>query len=282
MPLREIINDYMEEISRIGDLFGEKQVIDARAIFLGERLDLRALEKTSRLASSPLMVTTGESGCAALFRYGVVVIFGLEPLEEVSFLSYVKPLVSKPFTDQKIEQAIIHLRPPSEEGVDHNSDILLSEFSVERLQVVADILAKSTVLDRYEAQVTEQFDRIEPLAVSLQQRGKGLSRSQDLMRHIGDTLMIQHNMVGRVEVTEKPDILWDQPNLGRLYARLEDEYELQERHLAIERKLELIVRTVETQIDLLNTTRALRVEWYIVILIVVEIFLTLYEMFLKH
>ena len=36
-------------------------------------------------------------------------------------------------------------------------------------------------------------------------------------------------LIGRVEIEDKPDILWDQPELERLYARLEDEYELHER-----------------------------------------------------
>jgi uncharacterized Rmd1/YagE family protein len=271
----------MDETVPTIKLFGNKQVIDVRGIFLGERIELWTLESTHRLAMAPLMVTAGESGCAALFRYGVVVLFGLEPLEEVSLLSHVKPSVNKPFPEPEIENAIIRFNVTGEEGVESSSGILLSEFSVERLQVVADILAKAVVLDRYEARVTAEFDRIEPLAVSLQQRGTGLSRGKALMRHIGDTLLIQHKMVGRVEVSEKPEILWDHPELERLYARLEDEYELQERHIALERKLELIARTVETQIDLLHNNRSLRVEWYIVILIVVEIVLTLYELFFR-
>lgn len=49
--------------------------------------------------------------------------------------------------------------------------------------------------------------------------------------------------VGRVEVDEKPETLWERPDLERFYVRLEDEYELKERHLALERKLELISRT---------------------------------------
>ena len=85
-------------------------------------------------------------------------------------------------------------------------------------------------------------------------------------------------MVGRVAVGEKPDVLWDRPGLTRLFSRLEDEYELQERKLAVDRKLDLISRTVETFADLLQNKRALRVEWYIVVLIVIEIVLTLYQL----
>ena len=82
-------------------------------------------------------------------------------------------------------------------------------------------------------------------------------------------------------MTEKPEILWEHPELERLYQRMADEYELRERHAALERKLELIYRSAETLLDLLHSKRTLRVEWYIVILIVVEVLLTLYEMFVS-
>jgi len=85
-------------------------------------------------------------------------------------------------------------------------------------------------------------------------------------------------MVGRVEVSEKPEILWDRPYLERLYLRLEDEYELRERHVALERKLDVVSRTAQTLIDLVRDRSGLRVEWYIVVLIILEICLTLYQM----
>ncbi len=261
-------------------LFSSKTSIKVRGLFIAERIDLRALEATHRLALAPLTVNAGEHGCAVLLRYGVVVLFGLEPLEEVAFLNHVKTLAGEPFVRAEVEEAEISIDSTKEEYVE-NGVIVLRDSSVERLQIVADILAKSVVLAHYEATIAEVFDRIEPLATDLQQKGRGWNRGKDLMRHIGGTLLIHHKMVGRVEVSEKPELLWDRPELERLYTRLEDEYELRERHLALERKLELIFRTVETLLDLLQNNRSLRVEWYIVILIVVEILLTLYEIFIK-
>jgi uncharacterized Rmd1/YagE family protein len=141
------------------------------------------------------------------------------------------------------------------------------------------VLAKSVVLAQYEATLAHVFDAVEPFAHGLRQRGGAAPKGHDLLRYIGDTLLMQHKMVGRVEVGEKPDVLWDDPGLTRLFARLEDEYEIQERRLALERKLDLITRTVETLVDLLQNKRSLRVEWYIVILILIEIGLTLYQLF---
>ena len=256
-------------------------MIAAKAAFIGERIDLHSLESARRLAVSPLILAAGESGCVAIFRYGAVVFFGLEPLEEVSFLSQLESMVIQPFSQHETEEINIYIDAHQNEHVDKKGSLILHKFSLDRLQIVADILAKSVVLGRYESKIAQVFDRIEPLAERLQQKGTGLGKGKELMRHIGDTLLIHHKMVGRVEVSEKPEILWERPELERLYAHLEDDYELRERHLALERKLDLISRTVETQLDLLNNNRSLRVEWYIVILIVVEILLTLYEMFFK-
>jgi hypothetical protein len=79
------------------------------------------------------------------------------------------------------------------------------------------------------------------------------------------------------EQAAKPDLIWDRPDLERLFLRLEDEYEISERYAALNQKLELISRTAETVLELLQHRRGMRVEWYIVILIVLEILLTLYQ-----
>ena len=85
--------------------------------------------------------------------------------------------------------------------------------------------------------------------------------------------------MGRVEIAEKPDLVWDNPDLDRLYERLAGEYELRERDLALTRKLDLVSKTSELYLDLIHNRQSLRVEWYIVILILFEIALSLYAMF---
>ncbi|OGA27621.1 MAG: hypothetical protein A3I01_17640 [Betaproteobacteria bacterium RIFCSPLOWO2_02_FULL_65_24] len=87
-------------------------------------------------------------------------------------------------------------------------------------------------------------------------------------------------MVGRAEIGDKPELLWDHPELEGLNALLEDEFEIHERLAALDRKLELVARTERTLAELISTRHALRVEWYIVALIVLEIALTVYELWL--
>lgn len=250
-----------------------------RALYVGNRLDLQPFRNTRRLAAAPLAISAGATGVAVLFRFGVVVMFGLDAAEEAAFLAGIAPHIIEPYDGLEVEEVAINILPDRGDQVD-SSRIVLPGIDIMKLQIIADALAKSVVLGYYETTIKKSFDRIEPLASKLQ-LGKAYGhQSRSLLSNIGDVLMIQVRMVGRVEISEKPELLWDLPQYERLYADLEDNYELRERYLAIERKLELVSRTAETLFGLLQNKRSLRVEWYIVLLIVFEILLTLYEMWL--
>ncbi|GMU92711.1 MAG: hypothetical protein AMXMBFR4_17690 [Candidatus Hydrogenedentota bacterium] len=262
-------------------LFGDKRRIRARSILLSERIDLGLVDLSTRIAASPAVIRAGEEGCAVLFKYGAVVLFGMQPIEEAAFIADLKKLVRDVHARLYEEQVEIAIDPGTDERVSQGV-VVFREAGMDRIQLLADVLAESVVLEYYEDIITATFDRVEPLASSLERGGRVAKRSRELLSHIGAALSIEQRMVGRIEVAEKPDVLWDHVELEPLYARLATEYELRERQVALERKLKLISRTVETVLDLLQHRRSLRVEWYIVILIMVEILLTLYEMFLRH
>ena len=267
----------MNQVSVVdGNFFSDRTAIELRAFFLGKRLNMKALEQSQRLAVSPFMMRAGTDGFAVLFRYGVVVLMGLNAVEETAFLTTMQDFVIDPFDDPEIEENAIRVDESQPEGVETDY-IRLKGWDMERLQLVADIFAKSAVLSYYEDRMADTFDRIELVAAELQTGRISGRRTRDLLRHIGMTLSIQRKMVGQVEVEEKPEILWDNPELDRLFVRLEDEYELSERHEALKRKLDLVYKTAETMLGLQTGKRTLHVEWYIVILIVIEIFITLGE-----
>ncbi|MBD2212277.1 RMD1 family protein [Calothrix sp. FACHB-156] len=261
-------------------LFNDRDSFRAQALFLGKKINLKTLENYICLATMPVMVTVGEQGGAVLFDYGAVVLFNLEPVEKVDFLNKLSSQVSDAFANPETEEVEIKLKLAESERVKEGK-IFLQDFSVERLQIVADILAKSVVLSHYETSLATVFDQIEPFAASLQSEHRSSRQSRELLRQLGTTLLVQHKIVGRVEIIDKPELLWESPQLENLYLRLEDEYEIRERHHALERKLDLISQTAQTVLEFMQHSSSQRVEWYVVILIVVEILLSLYDIIFK-
>lgn len=254
--------------------------ISVRACLVGERLHLRGLYETP-LEFGPLVVPAGAAGLAMLFRYGVIVLINLDETEAKAFLKEMRTRTEKPLRRMETEETRLYITPTPAEGISAEG-IGVADFSIPRLQVIAIVLARSVVLARYEATMASAFDVVEPLALQIQDERTSSRTLKQLLSHIGGTLLVQHKMIGRVEIQDKPELLWDQPELERLYLRLETEYELRDRNTVLERKLALISRTVETILTLLHNRRSLRVEWYIVGLIVFEVVLTLYDMWLKH
>ena len=124
--------------------------------------------------------------------------------------------------------------------------------------LIGEALAKSVVLARHEREVASVFDTTEPFARELAQSGRMRGGRAAILKHIGNALSVRHRVTGPVEVSEKPDILWDKPHLERLYTRLADEYELKERAESLNRKLGVIAETAQVLTDIIDTRRSLR------------------------
>jgi uncharacterized Rmd1/YagE family protein len=255
-------------------LFDLQTSIRVRALFVGQRINLKAFEGMPRVASNPLVIKAGAAGYAALHKYGAVVLFNLAPVEEVAFVSDLGSLITDAFEKPESEDTDVLIDPDKPDQMEEKY-IRLKDCNVEHLQIISDVLAKSVVLAYYESQIAKSFDGIEPMAGELQQKGRSGRRSRELLRHIGQALLVQSKMIGRVQIEEKPDLLWDRPDLERFFKQLCDEYEIPERLTILRHKLDLIHQTAETLLGLLQDKRSFHVEWYIVILIVMELLMSI-------
>jgi required for meiotic nuclear division protein 1 len=255
--------------------------IRAHAVLLGERIDARGFEAEQVAAAAPLGLRVGREGLAMVFRYGAVVFVAADPAEEAAFIERLKPRIVSPITPAEEETALIRAAPAAEDSITPAGVIQLREHSPERLSVIADVLAKSVALAHHEREVAGVFDSIEPISRALMGGAAPAATRKSFLELIGSALMAQHRVSGRVAVREKPDILWDRPDLERLYGRLESEYELTERTETLARKLQVVGATATAMIDLQDTARSHRLEVLVVVLILVEVALSLVQMYLS-
>lgn len=267
-------------------------VFRAQAVLAGTGIDLASLGSTDRTGATPLAVeligsltggslaanSTAGGGVAFLFRYGAVVFFDAAPAGVTEYLRQITPQIRQPFPQGERETEVLEIRldPAGRETIEHNT-LVLADASLEKLQLVADIMAKSVSLAHHEKGIERQFERIEPFAVNLDHWGRGGRAARELLHNLGGALLAEHRVVAGTRVEDSPELLWDHPELERLWARLRDEFEIRERFVALHGKLSLISRTAETALELMQNRRSLRVEWAIVGLIVFEIVVTLVQ-----
>jgi uncharacterized Rmd1/YagE family protein len=248
-----------------------------RALLLSDRIDVANLEHDGVVTTAPLTYRFGKNGFVTLFRYGVVVLMALSEQEEAEVLRSLQPRLIRPVVPSEEEAVLIEIGADKDDQILPGGPISLKAVTPDRLVVIADALSKSVVLARDEREVAGVFDLMEPFARQLAEKGRTLAGRRAILKHVGNALLVQQRLSGRVAVTEKPDVVWDRQDLDRLYARLEDEYELKERAEALSRKLAVIADTAEVLTDIIDTRRSLRLEIVIVVLIAVELIIAGYQ-----
>jgi uncharacterized Rmd1/YagE family protein len=243
--------------------------LSARAVLVSDRLIVDRSKYTGVISAAPFGYRKGD-GYVVVFRYGVVVLVGLTGEEEKEALSQfvTETPQHSPIEEERLS---LEIHPDQEEGAKSNGIFQIRELSAAHVLVLADVLAKSVALARYEREIASVFDTIEPQASRLAVSGKLPKARKALLQLIGSALLAQHRVSGRIAFAEKPDALWEHPDLGRLYARLEDEYEIVERGTLLNGKVTVVGSAAETFTDLIDTARSARLELLIVILILAEL-----------
>ncbi len=252
----------------------------ARALLLGERLDHLGLPREGAPLADPVPLATPDGFTAFAFRWGAVVFVGATAAQEAAVIEMLKPRLTTLLAAPVEESAMIEAGD-EQDGVDADGVIRLRDLSVPRLAVVADALAKSAAVAHQEALLADALDRLEPMVTALRREGRLAVSSRALHRQIGHALSARSRTTARVEAEDKPEILWDHPELERLHARLVDWYELKERSSALDRKLSLIGDTTEGVLSLLHGRRALGLEIAVVVLVGIEVVFTLWEYAVK-
>jgi len=251
----------------------------ARALQVAERVDLKGLERHEQFSSSPLAFRTAGGGTVVLFRFGAAVFIGMNPLEEEAIITGLEGRLLEPLADRESETAQIVIKADGEDQLQPDGTIVLKDDSPERLLLLSEAIAMSVALSYDERRIAQAFDRVVPIASSLKRRKLLVGSQGELVEQIGEALLIQQRLAGRVELADRPDVLWDHPELERLWVKLTDEYDIGPRARAIGQRLVVIRETADTMADLLSTRTSHRLEWYIVILICLELLIGLFGTF---
>lgn len=250
---------------------GEKLVASARV--LAGRIDTRALVEDNRK-----LLAGVSDGLTFVFRYGAVVSITASGEDPHRVDAALKRYLRDPASVIEAETAEISLTRQGTDRIGADGQILLADGDEARLTLVAIVLARSAVLSRDEILVSHAFDRIAPLVGDLRETGRTRFPVRQAMRLVGEVLAARHRVMATVQADERPDVLWDNPELDRLYARLEAEHELDDRAEVLERKFVALGDFAEVLLNIIQDKRAFRLELAIIALIAFEIVLALFNM----
>jgi uncharacterized Rmd1/YagE family protein len=224
----------------------------------------------ARLGVHELTVALDGAGELFLYPFGAVV-FRDVPREqreaELARLKRVRPALT---TEVVREDFLVSEEPETPVRVTAGT-LTLDRLTPQRSGLVALTVAQSAAMEYYERLVDRLFDRTGSLVARLQTRGTVPLRTRPLHRFIGEAISTRSEVLSVLHLLDKPDAVWDDPAMDRIYEDLRGEFDLADRYQALESKLRSVQEALELVLDVARDRRLVLLELAIVLLIVFEV-----------
>jgi uncharacterized Rmd1/YagE family protein len=245
------------------------------AVHLGASFDMvaAARETVGTLAPGKSNLFIKRTGVLHfLFPFGSVVTIVLSAGASEPDISEFRKLVSSPH-DQVADGFLMKVAPDEKEGVEFGQ-VTVREGALERLSLVAAILAQSNTLEHYEKVVAAMTQSTASLTDRMSQ-GKNPPTGTEMLVFIGRSLSIRRELVSQLSVLDPPESIWDDDSLDRLYHALQNNFEIPQRMRVVEHKLGLIHDTAQMVVSINEGRRSHFLEMVVIFLIALEIVLAI-------
>ena len=206
------------------------------------------------------------------FGYGAMVLWGFEVEEELKILESVKEFESQPVAKMEIDEFTFTYGDAMK--IEEDEIVLLNKSSLTKLAISQGI-AQSVKLTTFEDLIQKTISHTKQLPVDLASKGKiGLSRKQ-ISQKMGE-IFIERNFINlHAEILDTPEFFWDHPELEPFYRRTVHYLDVGKRVEVLNKRLTVVHELFEILSNELNHQHSSRLEWTIIILIVIEVVIAL-------
>ncbi|GAB0174188.1 MAG: hypothetical protein HHAS10_00670 [Candidatus Altimarinota bacterium] len=214
------------------------------------------------------------------YKFSVIVFTGYSD-EEIAYY-YEQLGGSQKNLESKSEQYEVVVNPYlTKEYVLDDTSITIKAESYERLEIIAFSLAHSVAMDYYEGRTEELLQKMN-FYDDLKKYNKIKLTDKEAMKLIAEILSNKHRLVSELYLFDKPDIIWDDIELERLYHALYAYFDIDDRFKSIEYKNNLMNDNITFLHDVIDTRKAHTLELIVVFLIAFEVLFTLGEFIHKY
>jgi len=213
-----------------------------------------------------------------IFHFGTIVFVDFEP-GEIPLLLQSLHLHGFPASTEltKLFQEDYRIEWEASSLKVTNDAVHLTASSFVHEEIVATVLAKSIAFEAIESQVDELLDEMENTIEQLKQ-GRLSSSDTVLSRLFGRILDHKLKSVSSLQLLDEPDITWEDEQAAWIFSRMYQLYELKSRFDVIRHKSDTLMSIAEVFSGMVHARRSTLLEWGIILLILVEIFLSLWQM----
>lgn len=217
-----------------------------------------------------------------VFHFGSVVFNNCSNGEITDIVNYLKKIdknigVKNPF--EYTDDYRINIDNDNPQAINNDFLVVAREEDYQR-EIVATVLAKSVALERIEANINRLLDDVEEIVGFLYAGSLQVSDNQ-LAKLSAKILGFKLNTISYIMLLDKPAITWSNNEAAELYDELAALFELSDRYDNAGHKIETLMDITQAFSGLAHAKRGAKLEWAVIILIIIEIILQLADKWLK-
>ncbi|EFY90194.1 sporulation protein rmd1 [Metarhizium acridum] len=209
-----------------------------------------------------------------LFDYGVVVIWGMTASQEAKFLKELAKFELEKLAPDDIETELFNFYYTREyQARIYNDFITLRDKNNYMIKLaISHALAQSVKTSLYEELIATTVDTCKDIPAHIALTGKiNLSRKQINMQ-IGDLFILRIAIHLNGSVLDTPELFWVEPQLEPVYQAVRSYLEMDQRVGLLNERLDVIADLLAVLKDQLSHGHGEKLEWIVIILIAMEIF----------
>lgn len=247
----------------------------AETIYIGESIDLKRVQEAIKQYSylnrdDPLVVRLLKDQYAVLTKFGTVTFWNIPVRLRQQFLGEIQPYVKNKKEHYPYDEDTKVLIGGGVEKVTFEK-VYSESLGVEKIKIISYVLSQSVALERYEDDIETSLGELETIVENLKLKGKALLSEKSLLQQIGKVLSVKQTAVSHLALFDKPDEIWESPELEKLYNRMDAEYDLRVRFEVLDKKIEYLSDISKMMMEFLAEKRNAFLEIIIIVLIVIEI-----------
>lgn len=254
----------------------EQMKTNAFALQIAESIDIRACKnhfKQNLLFSDrdELFFDFEDSKYAYVFKYGIICVYNFSSIETDNLTQELYEFTTNAkLIDSSLSESI-KISTSSKAFKINFEGVYIVDSNIEKLRLIMLNTSQSVALDYY-AGVTEQLlEDTRQHTSFLEAKGRLDIGGKKLKKYIGKVLNVKNKISENLYIFDSPDAVWEDEKLNKLNVGLKKKFDLKDRYQTISQQLNIVKENLDLFKDIMFHKESSKLEWIIIILIVIEV-----------
>jgi required for meiotic nuclear division protein 1 len=225
-----------------------------------------------------LIAPLGPERWVLAYDFGAVVFVGVGAAEQARLIAEVNRRLPAEPHPPLTENFLIEVQPEVAQSEVRFDRVVVNELNTSVVDIVAWVLAQSVAMDFYAQDVDEIEAETDRIATHLRTRGQVPGGVRKMIQFIGLCIATRNDVISTLALFDKPDATWESEPLDRLWEGLYRMLELDDRYKVLEAKLRMFQDNLTVLVDLTRARQNILLEATIVILIVMEMAVMVWQL----